>query len=185
MEKFFRASILLLVMVFSSFSLHAAGMSHQEIVDYYSKVMNEPGNITFTPPDGWQYIDPSVFQSHRYTKVLLMGKGSPEYPPTITLGVEPLKGSIKDWLLEAKAISDASHDVWKDLGMITTQAGKAQLVQVDKKEKWGEARQMFALIAKDEMLYVLVVSSRRDEFSKFYKDFFATIQSMRFNENGI
>lgn len=135
-------------------------------------------SVLFTPPSGWKIADqksllPSV-------KIMVVGKGAREYPPSINLGTEIYSGTIKQYLKRIKDINASQGATWKDLGKIRTEAGMASLSQVDKKTEWGEVRMMHVILNKDGTIYILTASSLKEEFPKFYKDFFSALSSLRF-----
>lgn len=141
--------------------------------------LREPGAVLFTPPKGWRAADPADLP--KSVKAMVVGKGACEYPPSINLGTENYKGTLKQYLKRIKEINDSRGTAWKDLGTIRTEAGDASLSQADAKTGWGEVRMMHAILKKGDTIYILTASSLKDEFSKFYKDFFAALKSLRFS----
>jgi hypothetical protein len=76
-------------------------------------------------------------------------------------------------------MNDAQGFEWKDLGTIRTEAGTASLSQVDTKTEWGSVRLMHVIMMKNGTVYILTASALKDEFSQFYKEFFAAMRSLR------
>lgn len=137
-------------------------------------------SVLFTPPAGWRFAEtlslpPSV-------KTLVVGKGSFEFPPSINLGMEVYPGTLKQYLKRVKEINDAQGYIWKDLGKIRTQAGDASLSQVDTRTQWGEVKLMHVILQKDGIIYILTAAALKEEFPKFYKDFFNSMSSIRFSK---
>lgn len=164
-------SILLMVAVFGSTSVLRATPSQS----------SETFSVQFTPPPGWRFGElnpllPSV-------KVVVVGKGQHELPPSMTLGTESYRGSLKDYLKIVKTINDAQGGDWKDLGAIRTEAGEASLSQLDTKTEWGEMRMMHVILLKNETIYILTAAALKDEFPKFYKDFFQSMRSLRIEKS--
>ncbi len=157
------------------------GASADKIREQIINAAEEPGAVLFTPPEGWGAVDPKVLPSR--VKVMVIGKGMTDYPPSINLGMEPYNGTVKDYLKIIKAINESQHAEWKDLGTITTLAGKASLSQVDMQYEWGNVRLMHVILKKSGMLYVLTVAALKDEFPKFYREFFTSMRSFRFNKD--
>lgn len=141
----------------------------------------EPGAILFNPPDGWHVADPKALPPS--VKLMVVGQGSQIFPPSINLGSERFTGTLKDYLETVKAINDSQGAEWKDLGNINTQAGNASLSQVDTKTEWGEVRMMHVILIKNEVAYILTAAALKDEFPKFYKEFFKSMRSLRFNKD--
>ncbi len=134
--------------------------------------------ILFTPPSGWHLADTSSFNLP-HVKVMVVGKGPSHLPPSMNLSMEPYKGSLKQYLRTVKNMNAAKGDEWKDLGTIRTEAGNASLSQVDTKTQWGTMRLMQVILLKNQNIYILTASALKDEFSLFYKDFFAAMRSLR------
>lgn len=137
-------------------------------------------SVTFTPPTGWEMAESKALSPN--VKAMVVGKGNKEFPPSINLAVEPYKGSQKEYLKLVKRINDAARREWKDLGLIRTSAGDASLSQVDEKGEWGDIRMMHVILVKDEMAYILTAAAAREEFSHFYKDFFAAMRSLNITQ---
>lgn len=139
---------------------------------------NAPETIaTFTPPAGWRMADPASLPTH--VKIMVVGEGANELPPSINLGYEPFVGSLKEYLKIVKRINVSSGDVWQDLGSIQTQAGPASLSQVDMKTKWGNLRQMHVIYLSDGIAYILTAAALKDEFPRFYPQFFESFHTFR------
>jgi len=134
--------------------------------------------VTFIPPSGWQVADsekllPSV-------KIMVVGKGLHEFPPSINLSVESYLGTLPQYLKRVKEINQSAGAEWKDLGKILTKAGEASYSQVDRKTQWGEVRMMHVILNKDGMIYVMTAAALKDEFSRYYKTFFDSMSSLNF-----
>jgi len=133
--------------------------------------------LTFTPPVGWglaprETLTPAI-------KVMVVGKGQHEYPPSINLATENWSGSLKDYLKVVKDLNDAHSSDFKDLGKVKTEAGEALLTQEDIATKWGEVRQMHLFSLHNGVVYILTAASLKEEFAKNYKDFFSSMTSLR------
>lgn len=156
----------------------------QELIDQMQKDISTPGAVLFTPPSGWRLVDPKNLP--KSVLVMVVGKGSSDFPPNMNLGYEKFEGSLKEYMRKiVKVELDNAHAEWKDLGTIQTEAGDAQLIQIDSKTKWGIERQMQALIKKEDTIYILTASALRSEFPGFYKDFFNSIRSLKINSNDL
>ena len=149
--------------------------------DLTASLVNEPGAVMFTPPKGWRYADND--QLPKSVKVMVVGKGQHEYPPTINLGTERYTGTLKQYLKIVKEINDSQGAEWKNLGSIRTQAGNGSLSQVDAKTEWGNVRMMHVILIKNGIVYIMTAAAFKDEFPKFYKDFFNAMRSLRINKD--
>ena len=147
------------------------------------KTSDENSISSFTPPKGWRLADSASLPPT--VKVMVVGKGQYPFPPSMNLSTEPYKGTLKQYLKTIKSMNDSQGYEWKDLGMMETQAGPASLSQVDTQTEWGNVRMMHVILLKNERIYILTSSALRDEFSKFYKDFFNAMKSLKLNTNFI
>lgn len=174
----------LLVFAFLMTSLHAEPSSFPtppKAVETKEKEKvkeeNEEEIVLFTPPTGWMLADPNALPGR--VRTMVVGKGASSFPPSINLSTEPYKGTLKQYLKIVKNMNVAQGHEWKDLGTIQTQAGVASLSQVDTKSQWGVVRLMHVILVKNGNVYILTASALKDEFSVYYKDFFASMRSLR------
>lgn len=140
----------------------------------------EQTTILFDPPAGWRMADMKAFPPS--VKVMIVGKGEHALPPSISLGTEHFEGTLEEYMKLVKSINENQNREWKDLGSIRTQAGDGRLIQVDNKTEWGTIRLMQVLLIKDGNVYIMTSAALKEEFSKFYKDFFNSMRSLRFNK---
>lgn len=138
---------------------------------------------SFTPPVGWMAADPKILP--KAVKLMVVGKGSREVPPSINLGYEFYPGTLKEYLKIVRDINASQGDGWKDLGAIETISGPASLSQVDVKTEWGVIRQMHLIMLDKGIIYMLTAAALRDEFPKFYNDFFQSFRSFNIQTKAI
>lgn len=143
----------------------------------------EKGFLTFSPPQGWRMADQKDLP--KSVKLMVVGQGSYTFPPSINLGTEKFQGTLREYLGMIKEINNAQGAEWKDLGTIKTMAGNASLSQVDSKTEWGDVRMMHAVMVRDGNAYILTCAALKEEFSKFYKDFFSSMRSLNFTNDPI
>lgn len=141
----------------------------------------KPSAILFTPPTGWREADANALPSE--VKIMVVGEGEHEFPPSISLATETYSGTMKQYLKRVKEINAAKGNEWKDLGTIKSEAGVLNLSQTDSQTQWGKVRMLHVMLKKDGEVYIITAASLRDEFSKFYKDFFDAFKSLRFQNN--
>ncbi|MBS4167495.1 hypothetical protein [Parachlamydia sp. AcF125] len=152
--------------------------AHAEIAPASSEKISEVELVTFTPPSGWRVADSKELPKH--VNVMVVGKGEREFPPSINLATEHYTKSLNDYLKRIKEINQSLGIEWKNLGPIQTEAGEANLSQIEEKSQWGDLRMMHVVLIKDNTAYILTAASLKEEFPKFYKDFFASLKSLRF-----
>ncbi len=143
----------------------------------------DSGIVLFTPPTAWHMAEPSALPPH--IRVMVVGKGPTTFPPSMNLNVQNFNGTLKEYLKIVKETNEAQGYEWKDLGSIRTEAGNASLSQFDHKSQWGVIRMMQVILIKNGMVYILSASALADEFSMFYKDFFAAMRSLRITKDPI
>lgn len=161
----------------SQFSLNAAEPAKQIDAEQIAK---EPGAVAFTPPKEWRLVDKSKLPAS--ILAMVVGKGAHDFPPSINLGIHHDSGSLRQFLKYVKQTNDADGVDWKDLGTIHTDAGEASLSQLETRTEWGLVREMQVILVKDNKAYILTAAALKDEFSKFYKDFFSSMRSLRINK---
>ena len=144
-------------------------------------VINEPGAVIFTPPENWRMAD--SIQLPPSVKIMVVGKGNSDYPPSINLATEKFKGNLREYLKIVKKLNDTQGAQWKDLGKIRTEAGNASLSQVDLNTEWGPVKLTHVIMVKSGTAYILTSASLKEEFPTFYKDFFTAMRSLRINKS--
>jgi hypothetical protein len=145
----------------------------------YQSLSKQPGAVSFLPPEGWHLADPKSLPSN--VKLMVVGKGSHTFPPSINLAYDEFNGSLKDYLKVVDTINKRLGADAKNLGPIQTLAGEAQLLQIDSKNSWGIERQMQVILVKEGVAYILTASALKEEFTKFYPQFFQALKSLKIN----
>lgn len=140
-------------------------------------VTEMPEALLFDPPAGWQHAEKP---ESPYVKFFIVGTGKKGYPPSINLCIEPFKGTLPEYLKIVQEINQEEGGTWKDLGSCQTPAGKGDLSQLDIVTQYGALRMLHFIMVDKGYTYILTATARRDEFSFYYKDFFAAIHSLRF-----
>lgn len=140
------------------------------------------GIAVFTPPKGWSAADKNALSPH--VKILVVGpKIQNEMPPTMNLMIESYEGTLKNYLKNVKKINDSHGDAWKDLGSLKTKAGDASLSQVEVRSKWGGEKLMHAIIVRNGYAYVLTAAASKNEFGRFYQQFYTALRSLQIYDN--
>lgn len=142
---------------------------------------SEISNITFTPPPGWRQVEKNTLTPS--ILAMVVGKGEHELPPSINLAFQNESGTLKQFLRFVKDVNQADGIEWKDLGQIRTLAGEASLSQLDIRTEWGIIREMQVIYVKDNTAYILTAGALKDEFPKFYKEFFASLRSLNITKS--
>lgn len=163
-------------------AISAETLSSEEqasIQQKFTQLATDPGTVMFSPPTGWQLADPKALPSS--IKIMVVGKSSRSFPPSMNLTSEPYSGTLKQYLKKVKAINESQGDEWKDLGTIRTEAGDASLSQADMKSEWGKIRLMHVILLRNHVAYILTASALQEEFPNFYESFFQSMKSLRVN----
>lgn len=169
MKRFISLTIILI----QTFTLNA----NEAVSSAPTSVHSASQMITFVPPTGWRQVDKSKLTPN--VLAMVVGKGSREFPPSINLAVHRESGTLKEFLRFVKQVNEADGIEWKDLGLIRTQSGDAALSQLDARTEWGVVREMQVILIHENDAYILTAASLKDEFSKFYKEFFASLRSLK------
>lgn len=148
---------------------------------FAAESLSEDPIVLFTPPTNWQLADSTNLP--KSVKVMVVGKAEAHFPPSMNLSTEPYTGTLKQYLKLIKSINDSQGYDWKDLGTIKTKAGIASLSQVDTKNEWGTVRQMHVVLLKGGHIYILTAAAIKEDFPRYYKDFFDAFHSLRVNQN--
>ncbi len=146
-----------------------------------AEVVTEKEEIQFTPPSGWRFAEATTLP--KSVKIMVVGQGQSQFPPSMNLGTEEFAGTLKDYLKTIKSVNDLRHADWKDLGTIRTEAGNASLSQVDMKTQWGDVRLMHVILMHDGMAYILTAAALKDEFPTYYKEFFKAMTSLKITKD--
>lgn len=171
MKKFIQ--ILALSFLAINFSCYSRDLNQKEepLIEALEKEI-----ISFKPPKNWKSVE--LDKLSPAVKMMLIGTGKENFPPSITLAVEPFSGTLKDYLKIVKNMNIAEKTEWKDLGKIKTEAGSASLSQYDENTNWGVTRTMTTILVKNGNAYILSATALKSEFSDYYKDFFAAMRSL-------
>lgn len=132
--------------------------------------------VFFSPPQGWLQAKNDTLPPH--VKVMVVGKGKKEFPPSINLSTEEFEGTLKDYLKIVREINHSQGSEWRDLGTIRTNAGEASLSQADVVTQWGSVRMMHVILPRNGMIYILTAASLKEEFPMYYKTFFDSLRSL-------
>lgn len=143
---------------------------------------SENSAILIDIPTSWSLPNDSV-KLPPHVLLLAVGRGEHPFPPSLNVATQPFKGTLKQYLKNVKSINEARGDEWKDLGHIRTESGTASLSQANSKSEWGETRTMHVILLRDDQIYILTASALKEEFPKFYKEFFAAMRSVRIEKN--
>lgn len=177
-------SCLCISVLFSHDQIDAQGVPPKNVgttAEDFQRISKEPGAVVFSPPKGWYLADSNALPPH--VTVMVVGKGSYEFPPSINLSTEEFEGTIKDYLRIVKEINLSQGSEWKDLGTIRTQAGEASLSQADAMTEWGPIRMMHAIISRNGIIYILTAAALKNDFPTYYKTFFESLRSLRINSD--
>lgn len=134
----------------------------------------------FNPPSGWRNAD--LQSKSKYIQTMVVGQGKHDLPPSLSLAIDRFPGSLKEYLRHIKGIAEANGGRWKDLGTIRTESGDAALIQEEIKTQWGELRNMYTIILKNGIVYLLTAGALKEEFPHYYPDFFRAMRSLKIVE---
>ncbi|GEM_PF-393384 len=131
----------------------------------------------FTPPPGWEIADPRSHSSR--VKMAFLKSSHSGFCPSINLAVEKTDVSLSEYLKAVKIIHERDRsNHWRALGKVKTNAGLAQLTEIDSKTEWGPVRILQLIFLKDGYAYVVTASALRDNFSNYYKEIQTAFRSL-------
>ena len=139
--------------------------------------------VNFKPPNGWRIANSKDLPSS--VKIMVVGQGSYDFPPSINLGTEKFDGTLNKYLKTIREINRTQGAELKDLGTLQTKAGNASLSQVDAKTEWGDVRMMHVILLRNNIVYILTVAALKEEFPKFYKEFFRSMRSLTLSNDPV
>lgn len=131
----------------------------------------------FTPPSGWEIADPRSHSSR--VKMAFLKSSGNGFCPSINLAIEETPVSLSEYLKAVKAIHEQDRsNHWRALGKVKTNAGLAQLTEIDSKTEWGPVRILQLIFLKEGHAYVVTASALRDDFSNYYKEIQSAFRSL-------
>lgn len=176
LTSFFASTILLLAL--SGGVLVAEATSAPQNLFESTEVVE---TVRIVPPAGWQMADTKTLAKN--VKLMVVGQGKGQFPPSINLATETYRGTLKDYLKLVKSINAAKGIEWKDLGKIQTEAGEGSLSQIDTKLQWGDVRMLHTILMRDGLVYIVTAAALKDEFPPLYQPFINSMRSLSIDEN--
>lgn len=175
--KSITCSLALATLFFSSSSLLYCETPMSALLD--SKEINAEDTllISFTPPTGWRAADTKALP--KSVKMMVIGSGKHTFPPSINVGIEPYKGTLKQYLETIKSINSSQGASFQELGTLRTKAGLGSLSQVQAKTEWGNVRLMHVILKKDDFIIVATAAAKKEEFAELYNVFFNSLKSLQ------
>jgi len=132
----------------------------------------------FQSPKGWNISDPKLFSPR--VQIGFFSRGKKEIGPSLNLAIEETHLPLSDYLKAVKAIHESDPaSRWRQLGKIQTQAGLAQLTELDTKTELGPMRILQMILVKDGKAYILTAGAHKEEFAEYYQDFQKSFRSFQ------
>ncbi len=138
--------------------------------------------LSVVPPKGWERIrDPE--QLPQKVSVIYIGSGKSPFSPSINLATEETTLPVNEYMTLAKSYHIAQANTHcKQLGTIDTNAGKANLLQIDRPTQWGPVRFIQGVIVQDEKAFVVTATCLQEEFASLSAQIFKSIQSFTISQ---
>ena len=157
------------------------------LFSYCTIAQGAHGNAYITqPPKGWECInDPA--QLPQKVRIIFIGSGQGNNPftPSVNLAVESTVLSLKEYIAQAKAYHEGRAGTrCTVMGTIQTNAGPAQLLQIDRSSQWGDIRFLQAMYIEGTEAYVITATCLKSDFSTLSSQIFKAIQSFSIPEKG-
>lgn len=135
---------------------------------------------TFTPPEGWKSVKESDLP--KSVKSMVLGTSPGYFPPSINLGLDQHKGTLKEYLAIVKEINRSQGTEWHDLGTFITKAGEASLSEIVMPTEWGDIRMMHVIFLKEGVAYILTAAAKKEEFTSLLPQFYNSLRSFDIQE---
>ena len=136
------------------------------------------------PPKGWECInDPS--QLPQKVKVIFIGSGTTKNPftPSLNIACEETLLPTHEYLNLAKSYHEGQGKTHCALlGKLKTDAGGAELLQIDRASQWGDVRFIQAVLVQEGCAYVVTATCLKNDFSMLSSQIFKAIQSLRIKD---
>jgi len=143
------------------------------------ELTSEPSPLVcfFTPPPEWEIAFPNSLAPH--VKIIFTKPKTLGFHPSINLSIEPTSASLEEYLKVIKEIHEQDRDKeWGLLGKMQTQAGLAQLTQINTTSEFGAVRILQLILIKQGNAYILTAAALKKEFSLYYSLFHKALRSL-------
>lgn len=146
-----------------------------------SALFAEEPVCAFTPPKGWEAIEPSALNGQ--VKMAYVKKEAKEgFFPSLNLVVETVTGNLNDYLNDVKKIHEQNrNNRWRKLGKVHTAAGEAQLTEVDTHSTFGPVRLLQLFFLKEGRVYIVTAAALKKDIPHLYTDFQKSFHSLTVN----
>lgn len=130
----------------------------------------------FLPASDWKLNDPKTLSKR--TIIGFIGTKKSGFSPSINLTKETVSIPLKEYLEVVRKKCLEKKQSWKSLGTIETRSGKAALVAIETKTKFGEARLLQAILLHKKNAFILTACSLKKDFAQYMGIFKEMIHSM-------
>ena len=142
-----------------------------------SQSSSKPIYPIFMPPNQWDLVDSSALSPS--VLVAYVDRSTTGFLPSMNLAIEKTDLSQKEYLREAKALYELDiKNRWRELGTISTKAGKGMLTSIDTTCNWGPVRILQLILISKKTAYILTASASKEEFATFYPTFKEAFRSL-------
>lgn len=132
----------------------------------------------FKPPVNWNWSDQKGVESP--AEAAFVGPVSKSISPSLSLKQTHQFQSRKEIIAEIMAIhnqgrtSSALH-----LGTIKTEAGEADLIQIEKKTQVGDLTLLQCILCHESTIYMMTATASKGAMAKLYTDVKGSFESLR------
>jgi len=132
----------------------------------------------FHPPKGWEITDMRTASSK--VKMAFIKKTKKEgFCPSLNLAIENVEGTLNEYLNDVKAIYEQDRkNHWRKLGKVRTNAGDAQLTEIDMLSPLGSVRMLQLILIKERQAYIITAAALKNDFCSYYRDFQEAFHSL-------
>ena len=132
----------------------------------------------FIPPKDWEIADPKKLSKH--VDVGFIGKQKNSFRPSINLASEKTLSTLKEYVKAIKTLNQKDkNSSLRELGEINTQSGKAALLEITKKNSFGDLRLLQQVFIHKKRAYILTAAAKKEDFNGYQKEIISSLQSFK------
>ncbi|MDN3506598.1 MAG: hypothetical protein P0S96_05150 [Simkaniaceae bacterium] len=131
----------------------------------------------FSPPDGWEIADAKT--PSKRAVVGFVDKRKSGFCPSLNLTQEKISIPIQEYLAIVQKNCQAKKMKWRQLGNLETLSGKAYLVEIETKTKFGPSRLLQAILPYEDQVFILTAGVLKKDFAKHAPAIEKALRSMQ------
>lgn len=130
----------------------------------------------FIPPKDWQCSKPKTLSP--YVQVGFVTKGKNGFCPSISLAIEEIDGSLKEYVKDVKAVHLSEGTPCRDLGKFSMKGGIGHLLEISDSSSWGPVKMLQAFLVHNKKAYILTAAVLQEEFLSYQKEMLQSLKTL-------